>query len=114
VQTVTVVSEPQTEKNSEPKKGKSKSKKSVAHSLRERRKEKTITTKHLRSSRPMKCVSKGKTIPAEPVPSIRPGTRYEFDRWLASVNELINASMNYKLDGEPKPLVYYVPQVSRS
>lgn len=36
----------------------------------------------------------------------------QFERWLAGVNERINASMNYRLSGAPEPFVYYVCQVN--
>jgi hypothetical protein len=36
-----------------------------------------------------------------------------FERWLASVNERINGTMNYKLSGKPESLVYYVCHVSK-
>lgn len=38
--------------------------------------------------------------------------RATFDRWLASVNERINSTMNYTLPGKPESLVYYICHVS--
>lgn len=36
---------------------------------------------------------------------------WEFENWLAGVNDLINNTMHYQLPPNPPPLVYYIPDV---